>query len=171
MEYASVSTSHGEIVVLEQGQGEPLMLIPGHTMSIQRWIEAGYVGELSKTRRVIAVDPLGHGRSEKSSDPAAYSWDKVTQRMVAVADHFALEAFDVWGYSRGAAMGNLLAAAIPNRVRTLVYGGRVLFDPQPILKEMGLVRSDEALKAQHDACLAGDWALTGPPFHYRWLTT
>ena len=34
-----------------QGEGPPLLLVPGVTMSAQRWVEAGYVEPLAASRR------------------------------------------------------------------------------------------------------------------------
>jgi non-heme chloroperoxidase len=45
------------------GQGEPLLLIPGWTMTSGIWKEQ--VAAFSKTHRVIVVDPRGHGNSTK----------------------------------------------------------------------------------------------------------
>jgi pimeloyl-ACP methyl ester carboxylesterase len=157
MAYVTVPTAEGSLATLDQGEGDPILLLPGHTMSAKRWDEAGYVARLAEHRRVIAVDPLGHGESAHCADPDAYAWDKILQRMFTVVDHFGLPTFDVWGYSRGALIGNLMAEAEPGRVRTLIYGGNVLFDAGPIMKEMGLVRTTEAIRAQHQACLGGDW--------------
>jgi non-heme chloroperoxidase len=45
------------------GQGEPLLLIPGWTMTAGIWKEQ--VAAFSKTHRVIVVDPRSHGNSTK----------------------------------------------------------------------------------------------------------
>jgi pimeloyl-ACP methyl ester carboxylesterase len=53
------------------GTGEPVVLLHGAFMTItNNW--TGWIGELSKTRKVIAVEMQGHGRTadiERSSRP------------------------------------------------------------------------------------------------------
>lgn len=155
------TTEHGdhELAYGVQGQSEaePVVLIPGHTMSIQRWIDAGYVERLARSRRVIAVDPLGHGRSSHSDEPDDYAPDKLVEHLLAVLDDIGLERVDVWGYSRGAVIATLAASAHPERFGTVVYGGNTLFDPRPILEEMGLVPDDATLDARHRRAIDGDW--------------
>jgi pimeloyl-ACP methyl ester carboxylesterase len=53
------------------GGGEPVVLLHGAFMTItNNW--AGWIGELSKTRKVIAVEMQGHGRTAQlSQDPAS----------------------------------------------------------------------------------------------------
>src|ERR671918_2690013 len=44
------------------GSGDPVVLLHGSFMTItNNW--AGWIGELSKTRKVIAVELQGHGRT------------------------------------------------------------------------------------------------------------
>jgi pimeloyl-ACP methyl ester carboxylesterase len=46
----------------DSGSGEPLVLLHGSYMTISsNWPE--WIGELSKTRKVIAVEMQGHGRT------------------------------------------------------------------------------------------------------------
>ena len=140
-----------------QGNGPPLLLVPGVTMSAQRWVEAGYVESLAASRRVLAVDPLGHGRSSKTTDVDAYARDRLVEHLVAVLDDVDAEACDVWGYSRGAAMSGLLAGAHPERVRRLVVGGYPLFERNTILESLGMLPDWSEVEARHQRCLDGDW--------------
>jgi pimeloyl-ACP methyl ester carboxylesterase len=58
---------------VEQGAGEPVILLHGFTSNIERaWIDRGIFAELAKTNRVIAFDSRGHGKSGKPHDPAQY---------------------------------------------------------------------------------------------------
>jgi len=157
MEIATTECEGHELAYGVQGRGAPVVLVPGHTMSIQRWINTGYVDRLARSRMVVAVDPLGHGRSSHSSDPNDYTPDKLIEHLMAVLDALDLDTVDVWGYSRGALVATLAANAHPERFGTVVYGGNTLFDPHDILESMGLIPDDATLDARHQRALDGDW--------------
>ncbi len=106
-----------------EGAGAPLVLIPGFLQSIERWAEMGYLERFSRRYRVIAVDPLGHGGSDKPHDPTAYLAEDCAADMLSVLDAEAIERAHIWGYSRGGALAVLAASLDPGRVMSLVVGG------------------------------------------------
>lgn len=54
---------------VDQGSGEPLVLLHGYTSTIERaWVDAGVLPNLAKDHRVIAFDLRGHGKSGKPRD-------------------------------------------------------------------------------------------------------
>lgn len=154
----NVACGELEIAYTVNGEGLPLMLVPGVTMSAERWVEAGYVNALGSSRRVIAVDPLGHGRSSKTAAIEAYVPDRLTEHLLAVLDDAEVESADLWGYSRGALMAGRLANRHPHRVRRLVVGGIPLFDTRPIMEELGMVPEWATVEERHQRCLDGDWS-------------
>jgi pimeloyl-ACP methyl ester carboxylesterase len=105
------------------GAGPPLVLLPGTMSSAAQWKMFGYIEELAGEHRVLAVDPLGHGQSDKPHDPDAYAPADVTADILAVLDAEALEQATVWGYSRGGWLACRLAAAYPERVARIAIGG------------------------------------------------
>jgi pimeloyl-ACP methyl ester carboxylesterase len=147
-----------EIAYTVHGEGPPLVLVPGVTQSAERWVEAGYVEALSSSRRVVAVDPLGHGQSSKTTSIEAYAPDRLVEHLLAVLDDAGIESADVWGYSRGASMAGKLAERHPGRVRRLVVGGMPLFETRPIMEALGMVPEWSAVEERHERCLAGDWS-------------
>lgn len=153
------ATSRGhEIVYTEHGEGSPLVVVPGVTMSAQMWVDAGYVDVLARSRRVLAVDPLGHGESSKTAEVEAYAPDRLVEHLVAVLDDAGIDAADVWGYSRGAVMAGKLAETHPERVQRLVAGGIPLFERRTLMEAMGMVPEWSDIEARHQRCLAGEWA-------------
>src|SRR3954452_17446497 len=50
---------------VERGSGEPLVLIHGNGTMIQDFLVSGIVDELAKRYRVIIIDRLGYGYSER----------------------------------------------------------------------------------------------------------
>jgi pimeloyl-ACP methyl ester carboxylesterase len=62
------------IAYLDEGEGEPILLIHGFASNLEaNWIAPNWVRTLTKAgRRVIAYDNRGHGESEKLYDPELY---------------------------------------------------------------------------------------------------
>ncbi|MEV3901656.1 alpha/beta hydrolase [Mycobacterium sp. NPDC050551] len=105
------------------GDGPPMMLVAGTMMAARHWADTGYVDAVAGSRRVINVDPLGHGGSDRPHDPDAYRADGVTADLVAVLDAEGIERATVWGYSRGGWLACSMASRHPQRVEQLVVGG------------------------------------------------
>jgi pimeloyl-ACP methyl ester carboxylesterase len=107
------------------GQGEPIVLVHGFASShLVNWVNPLWVKTLTEAgRRVIALDNRGHGRSDKPHDPEAYRTPIMAADVRRLLDHLGLERADVMGYSMGARITAFLAAAHPDRVRSIVLGG------------------------------------------------
>ncbi len=119
------SFRHGEVEIayLDQGTGEPIVLIHGFASNAAvNWGQPGWMTTL-KARRVIALDNRGHGASTKLYDPAAYHTAIMAADVVALLDHLALGRADVMGYSMGARITAFLALQHPERVRGVIFGG------------------------------------------------
>lgn len=121
------SFNHGgvEIAYLDDGEGEPIVLIHGFASSKNvNWVYPGWVSELKKQgRRVIAIDNRGHGDSTKLHDPAAYSIAAMALDAAALMDHLDIPRADIMGYSMGARITGWLAYTDPARVRRAIFGG------------------------------------------------
>ena len=111
------------ISLQDAGAGAAIVLIPGWTMSAADWRDAGYIDRLATSHRVLAVDPLGNGLSDKPHEPDAYGWPAVAADVVAVMDAAGVDRATVWGYSRGAALAGAVAAEFPDRVAALILTG------------------------------------------------
>ena len=114
-----------EIGYLDEGEGEPILLIHGFASNIvTNWVDPGWVHTLvAAGRRVIAYDNRGHGRSGKLYDPAAYGAPLMAEDGRRLLDHLGIARADVLGYSMGARIATFLALAHPDRVRSLIVGG------------------------------------------------
>ncbi|MGA7490276.1 MAG: alpha/beta fold hydrolase [Xanthobacteraceae bacterium] len=114
-----------EIAFLDEGQGEPLVLVHGFASTAQvNWVHPGWVATLTRAgRRVIALDNRGHGASGKPYDPAAYHSARMAEDVRALLDHLDLPRADVMGYSMGARITAFFALAHPARLRRAVLGG------------------------------------------------
>ena len=74
-----------EIAYRTEGRGPTLLLLSGWSMKADQWWESGYVDALRDEFRVIAVDRLGHGRSDKPHVASAYE-ESLIRRPRAVLD-------------------------------------------------------------------------------------
>ena len=114
-----------EIAYLDQGTGDPILLIHGFASNKEtNWVQPGWVSTLTRdNRRVIALDNRGHGQSTKLYDPAQYHTDLMAGDAAALIDHLGLERVDVMGYSMGARISSVVAARHGSRVRSAILGG------------------------------------------------
>src|SRR4051812_13023771 len=71
-------------------------------------------------RAVVAIDFIGHGRSETSGDPARYSMDETVLDLERILAGLDLPRADWVGYSMGGRVALHFALAHPARVRSLV---------------------------------------------------
>jgi len=114
-----------EIAFLDEGEGEPIVLVHGFASNKDvNWVFPGWVTTLTRAgRRVIALDNRGHGASAKLYDPAAYHSAIMAADVRALIDHLGLPRADVMGYSMGARIVAFLALLHPGKVRSAVLGG------------------------------------------------
>lgn len=114
-----------EIAFLDEGQGEPVVLVHGFASNKEvNWAAPSWMTTLTRAgRRAIALDNRGHGASSKLYDPAAYHSAIMAEDVGALLDHLGLARADVMGYSMGARIAAFLALAHPGRVRAVVLGG------------------------------------------------
>jgi pimeloyl-ACP methyl ester carboxylesterase len=122
---ASFKNGSVEIAYLDEGEGEPIVLVHGFASTKEtNWVNPGWVTALTRAgRRVIALDNRGHGQSSKLYDPAAYHSAKMAQDVAALFDHLGIDRADVMGYSMGARITAFVAVEHPARVRAAILGG------------------------------------------------
>jgi len=75
---------------------------------------------------VVTLDLLGHGRSDRPTDPKEYSMTAFGAQVVALLDHLGAEQAVVGGTSLGANVSLEVADAAPERVRGLLLEMPVL---------------------------------------------
>lgn len=110
--------SHGSgerVVVIVHGL---LLDARSNRATAEHLADAGY--------RVVCVDLLGHGRSERPAHAAEYRIDGYAEQVVALLDHLDVDAAAVIGTSLGANAALFVAARHPDRVRGLVVEMPVL---------------------------------------------
>jgi pimeloyl-ACP methyl ester carboxylesterase len=99
------------------GEGKPIVLLHGAFMTIEmNWGQL--IPELSKTRKVIAIELQGHGHtpfSDRKLDFVTLASD-----VEGVMNHLKVDSADVAGYSMGGYVAYQMAIQSPKRVTKLV---------------------------------------------------
>jgi pimeloyl-ACP methyl ester carboxylesterase len=99
------------------GEGRPIVLLHGAFYTIEmNW--AQLIPELSKTRKVIAIEFQGHGHtpfSDRKLDIVTLASD-----VEGVMNFLKVDSADVAGFSMGGSIAYQLAVKSPKRVRKLV---------------------------------------------------
>ncbi len=99
------------------GSGEPVVLLHGAFMTIpNNW--TGWIGELSKTRKVIAVEMQGHGRTADTKRD--FSSESLADDVAALLDYLKIPSADLIGYSMGGGVAMQCAIRHPEKVRKVV---------------------------------------------------
>ena len=108
------------------GEGpRPTLLMPGLLLS-QRMQEPLARELAERGERVIVMDPLGHGRSDRPRDMWRYSMTTFGGQAIALLDHLEIEQAVIGGTSLGANITLEVAAAAPERVRGMLLEMPVL---------------------------------------------
>ncbi len=99
------------------GSGEPVVLLHGAFMAISGdWND--WINELAKTRKVIAVELQGHGRTaDLDRDMTA---ENLADDVSALLDHLKIPKADIIGYSLGAGVAMQCAIRHGEKVRKVV---------------------------------------------------
>lgn len=99
------------------GNGDPVVLLHGSFMTItNNW--TGWIGELAKTRRVIAIEMQGHGRTADINRD--FSDENLADDVAALLDYLKIPSADLIGYSMGGGVAMQCAIRHPEKVRKVV---------------------------------------------------
>jgi pimeloyl-ACP methyl ester carboxylesterase len=102
------------------GRREGVPLVPLHGGGST--IEVTYgrlIPFLAGSRRVIAVEEQGHGRTTDREAPVAF--DTSAEDIAALLRHLKVEQADLFGFSNGASVALQVAIRHPELVRRLVF--------------------------------------------------
>jgi pimeloyl-ACP methyl ester carboxylesterase len=113
-----VDTSNGTLQVLEEGnpRGTPIVLIHCYTCSMSWWDDLAPL--LERDHRVIRVDLLGHGGSDKPS--AGYSIDDQATVVAEALAKLGVANATVVGHSLGGSLVTALAQRSPRLASRVV---------------------------------------------------
>jgi pimeloyl-ACP methyl ester carboxylesterase len=108
----------GDLQVLDRGPrgGSAIVLIHGFTCSIGWWERV--ISRLEDRHRVVAVDLLGHGGSEKPS--GGYSMENQAELVSRALERLGVREATIVGHSLGAVVATAMAEASPDLVARVV---------------------------------------------------
>src|SRR6516225_9383885 len=99
------------------GSGKPVVLLHGAFMTItNNW--TGWIDELAKTRKVIAVEMQGHGRTADTQRDITQG--NLADDVAALLDYLKIPSADLIGYSMGGGVAMQCAIRHPDKVRKVV---------------------------------------------------
>lgn len=99
------------------GSGEPVVLLHGAFMTItNNW--NGWIKELAKTRKVIAIEMQGHGRTADIARDMTS--ENLADDVAALLGHLKIPRADLIGYSMGGGVAMQCAVRHPDKVRKVV---------------------------------------------------
>jgi len=113
------------------GSGPLVVLQHGLFMDADSWVQNGMVEALANGFRVACIDSLGHGLSDKPSDPELYSQAQRAGDIGAVIDDLGCDRAHLVGYSMGGWLSVGVAKHHPERLASLVIGGWNLVGGMP----------------------------------------
>lgn len=110
----------------EYGSGESWVVLLHAPLLTRRMHEPLARSLAAAGLHVVALDLLGHGRSDRPADPLAYSVQAFGEQVVALLDHLGAAEAVLGGTSLGANVALEVAVTRPQRVRGLLLEMPVL---------------------------------------------
>jgi len=123
--------------VIDEVEGDYLLLHTGLNSYKEAWTEIGYTEELKKTYKLLLIDPRGHGKSDKPIDLAKYNFNLMKDDVIILLDHLRIEKVHFFGYSLGGIIGWHLARDFPDRLHSFIAGGsrvNIEFQDNPFMR-------------------------------------
>jgi len=107
-----ITTPLGEVAVSVSGNGPAIVMWPSLLMDHTLW--AAQVEHFAGRLTTVAVDPPGHGKSDRLT--RTFSFDECAEVLRAILDGLAIERAHLLGNSWGAMIGGTFAARHPDRI-------------------------------------------------------
>jgi pimeloyl-ACP methyl ester carboxylesterase len=151
--------TNGEVIIHyeDEGSGEPVLLIHGHTMDRRIW-DPVMPGLRAAKLRILRPDLRGHGLSARPE--FGYHLSHHASDMAAVFDAAGIDSATVVGYSIGGGVALEMALTLADRISGLVLMSPVMPD-RPFeaafmenLREVASVSRSEGI----EAAMLGPWA-------------
>ena len=103
---------------VETGEGQPILLIPGAFSTYRHWNRV--IPYLSKHYKLLCMDYLGAGDSDKPKSGFRYTIEEQADLIVKMMETLHIPQIDIVGVSYGGAIALNLAARYPERVGKIV---------------------------------------------------
>jgi pimeloyl-ACP methyl ester carboxylesterase len=103
---------------VEVGEGDPIILIPGAFSTYRHWNRV--IPHLSKHYRLICIDYLGVGDSDKPRSGFGYTIEEQADLIAKMIEVLQLSKVQIFGVSYGGAIALNLAARYPKKVDKII---------------------------------------------------
>lgn len=131
-------TDDGVQHYVDEGSGPPLLMVHGNPTWSFAWRHL--IAGLRDRYRVIAVDHLGCGFSEKPQETSLYVLDRHIARLTALVQALGLQNVGLFGHDWGGAIGMGCAGRLPDRFSRFVLMNTGAFRSQAIPFRIALCR-------------------------------
>jgi len=108
------------------GDGEPLVLLHGFTMSHTMW--DGWIEDFSKSYKLIIPDLRGHGNSTNPSKE--FTHEESAKDIYGLLELLNIDKFNAMGFSSGAMTLTHMATMDTSRIKAMVLIGSTSFFPE-----------------------------------------
>ncbi len=154
-----VAIGDAELYYEEAGQGPPLLLVPGLAGVGAFW--SHQVADFSRDFRVVVHDHRGAGRSTHAR--IRYSVEQMADDVLKLMDRLAIDAAHLVGHSTGGAIGQVIAADHPDRLKSLVLSA-TWAGPDPYFRRLFRSRRDVLTTQGVEAYLRASVLALAPPW-------
>lgn len=115
--------SHIKLHYIEKGEGSPLILLHGNGENSRYFVHQ--IRYFSKTRKVIAIDTRGHGKSPRGTAP--FTIRQFAKDLFDFMEEQKIQKADILGFSDGGNTALIFALYYPQKVRRLILNGANLY--------------------------------------------
>lgn len=133
------------VEIWNENAKETLVLLHGFTGSTKTW--KSVIGYLPNTVKIVAIDLIGHGKTEAPKDPARYTMIEQVKDLEEIFEQLDLNDFTLLGYSMGGRVALSYAVRFPKRLKCLI-----LESSSPGLR----TEEERAARRQSDEALADE---------------
>lgn len=167
-------TANGTLQVLDEGNpgGTPIVLVHCYTCSMNWWDDLAPL--LAEDHRVIRVDLLGHGGSEKPG--AGYSIEDQASAVAEALAQLGVTGATVVGHSLGGTVATALAVQSPQLASKVVIIDQAPDDSfedlslseraghwpliGPAISRLARISPDSVIRSQYDEAFAPDFSVS-----------
>lgn len=144
----------------EHGTGEPLILLHGNTASSKMFNSV--IDYYSDTYKVITLDFLGHGKSERIDKFPVNLWLEEAKQTITLINFSSLKKVNLLGTSGGAYVAINVALERPDLINKVIadsFNGRTLGKVfiERLVEERATCKNNEDAKQFYFDCHGYDW--------------
>lgn len=101
-----------------EGNGQPVVLLHGFTGSAMNW--EPFFALFKDQFKVIAIDLLGHGKTESPRDASRYTMEETVEDLAELFSRLRIEKAILLGYSMGGRVALSFASTYPEQVEAMI---------------------------------------------------